>query len=99
MNRYKNVDSWFESYVEPTLKMLYKVLNKDAIYAVNISDYTSNKVLYKIEERWVDLSKKLGFNYERDIKMLLNARPGTGNNKANNQHKFEKIYVFRKTQT
>lgn len=99
MNRYKNIDSWFESYVEPTLKMLYKVLNKDAIYAVNISDYTSNKVLYKIEERWVDLSKKLGFNYERDIKMLLNARPGTGNNKANNQHKFEKIYVFRKTQT
>lgn len=97
MNRCSNLDSWFELYVEPTLRMLHKVLDKDAIYAVNIADYKMDKEFYAIEERWKELSTKLNFKYERDIKMLLNVRPGVGNGKEENSHKHENIYVFRKT--
>ena len=97
MIRCSNLDSWFELYVEPTLRMLHKVLDKDAIYAVNIADYKMDKEFYAIEERWKELSTKLNFKYERDIKMLLNVRPGVGNGKEENSYKHENIYVFRKT--
>ena len=97
MNRCSNIDSWFVLYVEPTLRMLHRVLDKDAIYAVNIADYKMDKEFYAIEERWKELSTKLNFKYERDIKMLLNVRPGVGNGKEENSYKHENIYVFRKT--
>ena len=96
MNRCSNLDAWFELYVEPTLRMLHKVLAQDAIYAVNIADYKINQTSFEIEQRWKELSTKLNFKYERDIKMMLNVRPGNGNNKLQNGHKHELIYVFRK---
>jgi hypothetical protein len=96
MNKCSNVDAWFELYVEPTLRMLHKVLDKDAIYAVNIADYKIDKEQFEIVERWIELSEKLNFKYDSTIKMMLNVRPGVGNNKKSNSYKYEGVYVFTK---
>jgi hypothetical protein len=97
MNSCSNLDAWFELYVEPTLKMLHTALNKDAIYAVNIADYRVNKDQFHIVERWVDLSKKCGFEYKETVQMMLNTRPGVGNGKTDNVQKFEGVYIFKRT--
>jgi hypothetical protein len=96
MNRCANVDAWFELYVEPTLKMIHTGLAPDAIYAVNIADYKIGKEQFEIVERWKQLSEKVGFKFEKTIKMMLNVRPGQGNNKKTNGFKYEGIYVFQK---
>ena len=96
MNRCTNVDAWFELYVEPTLKMIHRALEDDAIYAVNIADYKTGKENFEIVERWKQLSEKVGFKFEKTIKMMLNVRPGQGNNKKTNGFKYEGIYIFQK---
>jgi hypothetical protein len=96
MNRCSNVDAWFELYVEPTLKMIHRALEDDAIYAVNIADYKTGKENFEIVERWKQLSEKVGFKFEKTIKMMLNVRPGQGNNKKTNGFKYEGIYIFQK---
>ena len=97
MNRYSNREAWFELYVEPTLRMLHTGLADDAIYAVNIADYKVGKEPTKIVDTWIQLSKKLGFEYQETVDMLLNVRPGVGNNKLQNSYKSEGIYIFKKT--
>ncbi len=94
MNRYTNLDSWFDFYVEPTLNMVHKVLVDDGIYAVNIADYDKGKV--KVVDKWIEISKKLNFEHLGTIKMMLNVRPGKGNNKLQNGFKYEGVYMFRK---
>jgi|694.fasta_scaffold41634_3 hypothetical protein len=94
MNRYNNLDAWFDFYVEPTLTMLYKVLVDNAIYAVNIADYDKGKT--KVVDRWIELSKKLNFEHVDTLKMMLNVRPGKGNNKLKNGFKYEGVYIFQK---
>ena len=96
MNRCSNLDAWFDLYAEPTVKMLHTALAQDAIYAVNIADYKSGNEEFKIVDRWIDMSKKLGFTYYKTIDMTLNVRPGVGNNKLTNGYKSEGIYLFRK---
>jgi len=96
MNRYSNRSAWFESYVEPTLRMLHAGLSDDGIYAVNIADYKVGKESTKIVDTWIELSKKLGFEYQETINMMLNVRPGAGNNKLQNGYKSEGIYIFKK---
>lgn len=97
MNRCTNMDAWFELYVEPTLKMLHKGLVKGGIYAVNIADYRVNKDQFQIVERWIELSKKCGFEYKETVQMMLNTRPGVGNGKMDKVQKFEGVYIFKKT--
>lgn len=94
MNRYTNLDAWFDYYVEPTLLMLHKVLVDGGIYAVNIADYDKGKT--KVVDRWIQLSKKLNFEHVDTIKMMLNVRPGKGNNKLQNGFKHEGVYLFQK---
>ena len=96
MNSCNNLDEWFTYYVEPTVTMLHTALAKDALYAVNIADYKDGKSEFKIVERWKDISKKIGFEYVETIDMILNVRPGQGNNKLNNGYKSEGIYIFKK---
>lgn len=96
MNRYNNRQAWFEHYVEPTLKMIHKSLDKDGIYAVNISDYKVGKEQYNIVDTWLELSNKSGFQYQEKIDMMLNVRPGVGNNKLQNGYKSEGIYIFKR---
>jgi hypothetical protein len=96
MNRCNNLDAWFELYVEPTLTMVHRALDDDAVYAVNIADYKNSKEKFEIVQTWTQLSEKVGFKLEKTIKMMLNVRPGVGNNKQANGFKHEGIYIFRK---
>lgn len=97
MNRYKTLDEWFEGYAAPTMRNIYKGLNADGIFATNIADYKSygNKE-YKVVDRWRETAEKLGFKYQRTIKMILNTRPGVGNDKTKGREKWEGVYVFTK---
>ncbi len=96
MNRYNNLDRWFEGYVAPTLQMIHRALNSDGIYAVNIADYKNGKEQFEIVERWKNLSISMGFDHVETIEMMLNVRPGVGNNKLEKAYKSEGIYIFSK---
>ena len=96
MNKCATVGDWFELYVEPTLRMIHRALEPDAIYAVNIADYRTTREQFEIVEPWKQLSEKVGFKFEKTVKMMLNVRPGVGNNKKDNGFKYEGIYVFQK---
>jgi len=96
MNRYSDRELWFEKYVEPTLNMLRKGLVSNGIYAVNIADYKVGKTQTKIVDTWIELSEKCGFKHVETINMMLNVRPGVGNNKQENGYKSEGIYIFKK---
>jgi len=96
MNRYTNMDAWFEHYVEPTLRMLHKGLDRDGIYAVNIADYKIAKEEFRILDRWIELSKKMNFEYQETVQMMLNTRPGVGNGKMDRVQKFEGVYIFKR---
>lgn len=97
MVRYTTLDEWFDGYVAPTMKNIHKGLNSDGVFATNIADYKSygNKE-YTVCERWIELAEKLGFKYKQTIKMMLNTRPGVGNDKVAGREKFEGVYVFTK---
>ena len=96
MNRYNSLDDWFSGYVEPTISMLHRSLVKNGVYAVNIADYKTDKDEFKIVERWLDTSVKIGFSYEDKVDMMLNVRPGVGNNKDESSFKSEGVYIFKK---
>ena len=98
MNRYRNLDAWFESYVAPTLQMIHRSLCLDGIYAVNIADYKNGKEQFEIVDRWKKISKQVGFEYQETVNMLLTTRPGVGNNRAEQATKSEGIYIFTKKQ-
>ena len=97
MVRYTTMDEWFEGYVVPTMQNIHKGLNADGVFATNIADYKSygNKE-YQVVDRWIATAESLGFKFEKTIKMMLNTRPGVGNNKVEGREKFEGVYVFRK---
>jgi hypothetical protein len=96
MNRYRELSAWFDGYVSPTLKMVHKALATDGIYAVNIADYKNGKEQFQIVDRWKELSKKIGFKHVETVDMILNVRPGVGNNKLEKAYKSEGIYIFQK---
>lgn len=96
MNRYQELDDWFEGYVVPTLQMVRRGLVHNGIYAVNIADYKNGKEQFKIVDRWKSLSEKMGFKFKEQIEMILNVRPGVGNNKLEKAYKSEGIYIFSK---
>ena len=97
MNRYTTLDEWFEGYVVPTMQNIHKGLNTDGVFATNIADYKSygNKE-FKVVDRWINTANKLGFKYNGIIKMMLNTRPGVGNDKLVGREKWEGVYVFTK---
>jgi hypothetical protein len=97
MVQYTTLDEWFEGYVVPTMQNIYAGLNDDGIFATNIADYKSygNKE-YFVVQRWIETAEKIGFKQAGIIKMMLNTRPGVGNNKTEGREKYEGIYVFSK---
>jgi hypothetical protein len=97
MVRCTTLDDWFELYVGPTMKNIHSGLNSDGVFATNIADYKSNgNKEYLVVNRWIDTAEQLGFRYQKVIKMMLNTRPGVGNNKTQGREKWEGIYVFTK---
>jgi len=99
MVRYSTLDEWFSGYAEPTIKNIYNSLNKDGIFATNIADYKtySQKEPIHVVDDWITLSERIGFKHISTIKMMLNTRPGVGNDKLAGREKFEGVYVFEKS--
>ena len=97
MVRYRTLDEWFEGYAEPTMENIYRGLNSDGVFATNIADYKSygNKS-YAVVERWIDTAAKIGFTHAGTVRMMLNTRPGVGNNKKIGREKWEGVYIFTK---
>ena len=97
MVRYTTLDEWFEGYVAPTMKNIHQGLNSDGVFATNIADYKSygNKE-YFVVDRWIAVAEQLGFKHTKTIKMMLNTRPGVGNDKTQGKEKYEGVYVFVK---
>ena len=97
MVKFKTLNQWFDGYVAPTISNIYECLNDDGVFATNIADYKAPIIgKYNIVNKWIKTAEKIGFSYQKTIKMLLNTRPGVGNNKKESSSKFEGIYVFRK---
>lgn len=97
MNQFKTLDEWFDGYVKPTMQNIYDGLNSDGVFATNIADYKSygNKE-YKVCDRWIALAEQIGFKHTETIKLMLNTRPGVGNDKMAGREKFEGVFVFKK---
>lgn len=97
MNQFSTLDDWFDGYVAPTMQNIIGSLEDDGIFATNIADYKigSNKE-FKVVDRWIETAEKLGFEYRTTVRMMLNTRPGVGNDKTSGREKFEGVYVFRK---
>ena len=98
MVQFKTEDEWFEGYVAPTMENIKRSLNNDGIFATNIADYKtySQKEPVLVVDRWVELAEKIGFKHTETIKMMLNTRPGVGNDRKEGREKWEGVYVFRK---
>ena len=97
MVRCQTMDDWFELYVAPTMRNIHRALDSDGVFATNIADYKSyGNREYFVVQRWIETAEKLGFQHQSTIKMMLNTRPGVGNNKKQGREKWEGIYVFTK---
>jgi len=98
MVRYRTLDEWFSGYAEPTIKNIYNSLNKDGIFATNIADYKTygQKEPIQVVDDWIKISHGVGLKHVKTIKMMLNTRPGVGNNKTEGREKYEGVYVFKK---
>ena len=98
MVRYRTLNEWFSGYAEPTIKNIYNSLNKDGIFATNIADYKTygQKEPVEVVQTWISNAERIGFKHVKTIKMMLNTRPGVGNNKTEGREKFEGVYVFQK---
>src|SRR6056300_554280 len=97
MVRYKTLDNWFNGYVAPTIERIYTGLNREGLFATNIADYkTYGNKEFKVVEDWIKTAERIGFKHVSTIKMMLNTRPGVGNQKLAGREKYEGVYVFRK---
>lgn len=97
-NMYPNLEDWFKGYVEPTIRNIHKILKQGAYYAVNISDFNMGKTRVEYVDRWIEISKEVGFEYIEKISMKVETRRGAGHKDENNKNKEkqEGIFVFRK---
>tara|TARA_B110000046_G_scaffold71239_1_gene79159 strand:+ start:807 stop:1916 length:1110 start_codon:yes stop_codon:yes gene_type:complete len=96
MVRYKTLDEWFDGYVTPSIQQIHRGLNREGVFATNMADYKTTKEEFKVVERWIQTAEKIGFKYNGMIKMMLNTRPGVGNDKLEGREKWEGVYVFKK---
>lgn len=97
-NKFPTLEERFIGYVEPTIKNIYSMLKKDSYYAVNIADFNIGNKRVEYVDRWIEISKKIGFEYIERISMKLETRRGNGHkdNKNKKKEKQEGIFVFKK---
>ena len=90
--------SLIDGYVAPTIQQIHRGLNREGLFATNIADYKTygQKEPVEVVQRWIKTAEQNGFKYQGMIKMMLNTRPGVGNDKLAGREKFEGVYVFTK---
>lgn len=96
MVQFETLDDWVDGYVAPTMRNIHNGLNDDGIFATNIADYKIGKEQFDVVDKWIETAEQHGFKFLKTIKMMLNTRPGVGNDKQAGREKFEGIYVFTK---
>lgn len=96
-NKFEEIEDWFDGYVIPTIKNIHRSLKVGSFYAVNIADFNVGKTRVEYVDRWIEISKDLGFEYIEQIHMKLQTRRGVGH-KENGEDKVKKegIFVFKK---
>lgn len=97
-NKFNNLEDWFEGYVRPTIKNIYDLLKEDRYYAVNISDFKMGSKEVKYVDRWIEISREVGFEFIETIDMKLKTRSGNGHKDGNGNSKVKKegVFVFKK---
>lgn len=96
MIQFSTLDEWIEGYVTPTLQNIYTSLNQGGVCATNIANYKTTKQEFNVVDPWIATAEKIGFKHTKTIKMMLNTRPGVGNDKKSGREKWEGVYVFEK---
>lgn len=91
--KYPTLEQWFIGYVVPTIENIYKYLKEGSYYAVNIADFKIGNQEIKYVDKWIEISKQLGFEYIENIPMKLTVRKGFGHEK---EEKKEGIFIFKK---
>jgi hypothetical protein len=94
--KFPTLEEWFKGYVRPTIQNIYDMLKPDCYYAVNIADFKVGTTYVEYVDRWVELSKEVGFEYIENISMSLQSRRGVGNAEDNKKSKKEGIFIFKK---
>jgi SAM-dependent methyltransferase len=97
MVQFNTLDEWFDGYAVPTMQNIHRGLNDNGVFATNIADYKTPKEDFAVVDRWIATAEKVGFKHSETIKMMLNTRPGVGNDKLAGREKWEGVYVFTKT--
>lgn len=92
-NKFPTLEEWFEGYVKPTIQNIHDMLKSDRYYAVNIADFKFGKIEVSYVDKWIEISKEIGFEYIEQIHMKLQTRRGIGHE----GEKKEGIFVFKKT--
>lgn len=95
-NKFPELELWFEGYVRPTIENIHKMLKPNCYYAVNIADFKVGNKMVKYVDRWIEMSKDVGFIFEKQIFMKLQTRRGEGHDESNLRTKEEGIFVFKK---
>lgn len=91
--KFPTLEEWFEGYVKPTIHNIYDYLKYDSYYAVNIADFKVGKNEVKYVDKWIEISKEIGFDYIENIPMKLTVRKGSGHD---DKEKKEGIFIFLK---
>lgn len=96
-NKFNNLEDWFEGFVKPTIENIYKILKSNCYYAVNIADFNIGNKRIEYVDKWIEISKEVGFEFIEQIAMKLQTRRGNGH-KENGQDKVKKegIFIFKK---
>lgn len=95
-NKFKSIDLWMDGYVEPTIRNIFNTLKSGKYYAVNISDFKIGGKKIEFVNEWIKISESIGFIYEKQIFMKIQARRGVGHQEGNKKSKQEGIFIFRK---
>ena len=95
-NKFPTLEEWLEGYVRATIKNIYRMLRKGAVYAVNIADFTiggSREVAYVDE--WIRISTEEGMPLYDTVYLGVTARAGSAQQAAGELKK-ENILIFKK---
>ena len=84
--KYPSEDEWINGFMLDTLKNCYYGLKNDGFLVLNIANTSSAK---KIEKGLMLIAKKTGFEYIKQMRLILSSISGAG-------VKYEPIYIFKK---
>lgn len=97
--RYPELEQWFENYVHKTINNIYLALKPNRYYAVNIADFNLGNKRIEYVNRWIDISRQVGFKFEKKFEMKVTTRRGYGHNDTETGKsipKKEGIFLFKK---